>query len=167
MGSHDSQVSFSFLVSCICYHVQFFISHFLTHFLDSFSLMSVLSCLTQNVILVVPHLCCVFLFSLFFCLLSGHILSFFRVFRGEGVVAPRLRGSCTNMCRADIWGECPALSRKYNTHSSENGRRVERVSVACIITTPAQASHHDPLHAVAAHSWWEKATKLCNRGQQN
>ena len=52
-----------------------------------------------------------------------------------------------NRCRAKVWGEEPLLSRK--TFNQETP--TDRPRLSCRFTLiPAQASHHNPLHTVAA-----------------
>ena len=68
-----------------------------------------------------------------------------------------------NICRADVWGEASPSHEKLT--QLRKHQRIENVSACCIITTPVQVSHHNPLHTVAALPRWEKRPKHCNSEQ--
>ena len=64
-----------------------------------------------------------------------------------------------NICRADVWERNTSSSTK-NTHITKNTfNELNVFQLARTITIPA--SHHNPLHSVAAHPCWEKATTRC------
>ena len=57
--------------------------------------------------------------------------------------------------------------RRKKTHKPRSPNRIENVSACCIFAITAHASHHNPLHFVAALPRREKTQICCNSGQAN